>query len=50
VNTALTDAPENIADDPYVKGWLVKVTLDGAPEGLMSAAEYEKYISEDSSH
>ena len=50
VNTSLADAPEVIADDPYTKGWLVKLTLDGAPSGLMSSAEYEKYVSEDSSH
>ncbi|MCA2961797.1 MAG: glycine cleavage system protein GcvH [Silvanigrellales bacterium] len=50
VNASLADAPEAIADDPYSKGWLVKLTLDGAPAGLMSAAEYEKYVSEDSSH
>lgn len=50
VNSSLTDAPEAIADDPYITGWLVKLTLDGAPSGLMSAAEYEKYVSEDSAH
>ena len=50
VNAGLIDSPEAIAEDPYVKGWLIKVTLDGTPAGLMSAAEYEKYVSEDSSH
>ena len=50
VNASLVDSPESIAEDPYVKGWLIKVTLDGTPAGLMSAAEYEKYVSEDSSH
>jgi len=50
VNTALTNAPEDIANDPYDKGWLLKITIDGAPTGLMSAADYEKYVNEDSSH
>ena len=47
VNSALTNAPEEIAEDPYVKGWLIKMSLDGDPAGLMSAAEYAKYIAED---
>jgi glycine cleavage system H protein len=48
VNTALTNAPEEIAEDPYVKGWLIKMTLDEAPTKLMTAAEYAKYVAEDS--
>lgn len=50
VNSALLDAPEAIADDPYTKGWLVKITLDGAPSGLLSVADYEKYVAEETSH
>jgi glycine cleavage system H protein len=50
VNSGLVDTPESIADDPYTKGWLIKVALDGAPTGLMSAAEYDKYVSEDAAH
>ena len=48
VNAELTGAPEDIAEDPYVKGWLIKMTLDAAPVGLMTAAEYTKYVAEDS--
>ena len=47
VNAALTAAPEDIAEDPYIKGWLIKMILDTAPTGLMTAAEYGKYVSED---
>jgi glycine cleavage system H protein len=47
VNSSLTNTPEAIADDPYTQGWLIKIELEGAPTGLMSAAEYGKYIAED---
>lgn len=50
VNSALLDAPEDIANDPHGKFWLVKVTVNGAPSGLMSADEYSKYIAEESNH
>jgi glycine cleavage system H protein len=50
VNTALLDAPEAIAEDPYKKGWLIKFTLEGAPQGMLQAAEYEKYVQDESSH
>lgn len=41
VNDALESAPETINSDPYGEGWIVKVKLSGAPEGLMDAAGYE---------
>lgn len=50
INTELTNAPELIADDPHAKYWLCKVTVSTAVTGLMSAAEYEKYIAEDANH
>ena len=46
VNSLLVDAPENLSEDAYQKGWLIKVEIDQIPTGLLSAAEYEKYISE----
>jgi glycine cleavage system H protein len=48
-NDALLDAPEQIADDPYGDGWLIKVTLDN-PEDLdeaMSAEEYRGQVEGD---
>lgn len=44
-NSALEDEPELINADPYGKGWLVKISLDGAPDtsDLMDAAAYEMY-------
>lgn len=50
INAALTDEPETITDDPHDKKWLIKVMLEGAPTGLLSASDYEKYIAEDSKH
>lgn len=40
--------PEILQDDPYQKGWLVKITFDQeAPQGsLMSHEDYEKYLRE----
>jgi glycine cleavage system H protein len=47
VNTALEDAPENINEDPYGEGWIVKLrTTDEAD--LLSPEEYEKVVEEES--
>ena len=40
VNALLEDNPELVNKDPYGEGWLIKVELSGAPEGLLSAAAY----------
>lgn len=36
-----------IDGDPYGDGWLVKVHFTGTPDGLLSAAEYEAYVQEE---
>jgi glycine cleavage system H protein len=43
VNSALSDSPEKVNDDPYGEGWLVKVKLADAAEldGLLDADAYE---------
>ena len=47
VNSALEDAPENINEDPYGEGWIVKLrTTDEAD--LLSPEEYEKVVAEES--
>jgi glycine cleavage system H protein len=46
VNDALADAPEQVNEDPYGEGWLVKVRLT-APreaEALLGAEEYRKLL------
>lgn len=42
VNAALTDAPEQINDDPYGAGWMVKVKLSdpAQKDQLLDAAAY----------
>jgi glycine cleavage system H protein len=43
VNEGLADAPEQINEDPYGEGWLIKVKLSDASEqgALLDAAGYE---------
>ena len=45
-NTALEDAPELVNEDPYGKGWMVKLSVADAAQldGLLSAADYETLI------
>jgi glycine cleavage system H protein len=49
VNEALSDSPEAINEDPYGKGWLVKVKLSDASEAdqLLDAAAYRELLSND---
>ncbi len=46
VNDSLSDSPEQINEDPYGVGWLVKVALSHPEESetLLSAAEYQKLL------
>lgn len=46
VNDALADAPQQINEDPYGSGWLVKVRLTAPEEAeaLLGAAEYRKLL------
>ena len=47
VNDALKDAPEQINEDSYGEGWLVKVKLSDPSEldGLMDAESYKSSLS-----
>ena len=50
VNEELANAPEKINTDAN-KTWMLKLDLDGAQsDGLLSAADYEKFISEETGH
>jgi len=50
VNGALASGPETVNKDPYGDGWLLKIRLADPKEldSLMSAADYRKYIEEES--
>lgn len=49
INEELTKSPEKINSDAH-GSWIVKVKLSGSPDGLMSAADYEKFIAEETAH
>ncbi|MCE2470076.1 MAG: glycine cleavage system protein GcvH [Dehalococcoidia bacterium] len=42
VNADVVNKPETVNEDPYGKGWLIKVRMDNAAEldNLMDAAQY----------
>ncbi len=45
-NDALIDAPEQIGDDPYGDGWLIKVKVESFDDldDAMSATEYKEQV------
>jgi glycine cleavage system H protein len=51
VNEALNTTPEQVNKDAN-KTWMIKVTLKNPGEtgGLLSAADYEKFVAEESGH
>jgi glycine cleavage system H protein len=40
INDALSNSPESINSDPYGTGWLAKIEVTTAPEGLLTATQY----------
>ena len=46
VNSKLTDNPEMINEDPYGKGWIIKIKLSdkGELDSLMDKSAYEELI------
>ncbi|MFX0044906.1 MAG: glycine cleavage system protein GcvH [Candidatus Hermodarchaeota archaeon] len=47
VNTQLEDAPELVNEDPYGKGWMMKIkpsNLDEEKKALMDSKTYAEYI------
>ncbi|GAA4982214.1 glycine cleavage system protein GcvH [Yinghuangia aomiensis] len=49
VNEALNESPEQVNDDPYGDGWLIRLRTDGpaSPDGLLDAAAYADYLKEE---
>ncbi len=49
VNEALTEAPQMVNEDPFGKGWLVKLRLSNPEEAasLLDAAAYKKFCEEE---
>lgn len=52
INDALATAPEKLNESPHADGWLVKIRLSAPDEieELLSAADYEKYVAEETGH
>jgi glycine cleavage system H protein len=47
-NAALASQPELLNEDPYGAGWLFRVqTNSSGADGLMSAADYEKFLADE---
>ena len=46
-NAALASQPELLNQDPYGTGWLFRAQANApAADGLMSAADYEKFLAD----
>jgi glycine cleavage system H protein len=47
LNATLDGAPEQVNNDPYGNGWMIKIKMSDAGEvaGLMSAADYKTLIN-----
>ena len=50
INDTLKDDPQSVNEDPHGDGWLLKLKVaSGAEVGeLLSAADYEKFVEEES--
>ncbi|MEO1431444.1 MAG: glycine cleavage system protein GcvH [Cyanobacteria bacterium J06633_8] len=48
-NDAMLDSPENLAEEPYGEGWLIKVKVDNPADidDAMSASEYSAKVEGD---
>ena len=51
VNADLATSPEKVNKDPH-GSWMLKLTLrnPGELDGLLSAADYEKFVAEEAGH
>jgi glycine cleavage system H protein len=51
INSELATSPENVNKDAH-GSWMAKITLKNPKEldGLLSAADYEKFVAEESGH
>jgi glycine cleavage system H protein len=50
VNESLNDSPEQVNEDPYGEGWMIRIKMDNLSQvdALLTAIEYEDYIKEES--
>jgi len=43
-NSELEANPELVNNDPYGKGWMIKVRVSGSTDGLLSADDYKALV------
>ena len=50
INKALVDSPQQVNDDPYGEGWIIRTRLEDPTElkVLMSSQEYSQYVKDES--
>ena len=49
VNESLNDSPEQVNEDPYGDGWMIRIKIDNPSQldALLTSIEYEDYIKEE---
>jgi len=49
VNESLNDSPEQVNEDPYGDGWMIRIKIDNPVQvdALLTSIEYEDYIKEE---
>lgn len=49
VNDNLNDSPEQVNEDPYGDGWMIRIKIDNPAQvdALLTSIEYEDYIKEE---
>lgn len=47
INPALAESPELVNDEPYDRGWMLRVRLNDVSEveNLLSAGQYDEYLA-----
>lgn len=49
VNESLNDSPEQVNEDPYGDGWMIRIRIDNPSQvdALLTSIEYDDYIKEE---
>ena len=49
VNETLNDSPEQVNEDPYGDGWMIRIRIDNPAQvdALLTSVEYDDYIKEE---
>jgi glycine cleavage system H protein len=49
INASLNDSPEQVNEDPYGDGWMIRIKIDNPAhfDALLTSIEYEDYLKEE---